>query len=168
LPTGWEVAVDIASVAGLFVAIAGLWYSVKAWRGASAAEKAAEGAREAVRRGNAADELYFLAILARELLASVQNEQLAEAALRCRDLVSGVNQARTRWRSCFPSPEVDQSLEEIGREVEKISKALTLRKGEITPPERERLLNFCHNTLRILSGEAGRMAEHVERGPAGR
>ena len=168
LPTGWQVAVDIASIAGLFITLAGLWYSVKAWRQAKAAEMAAHGAREAVRRGNAAEELRLLASLASELLASVQNEQVEAAALRGRDLVSGINQARMRWRDYFPSPEVEQSLEEIGKEVEKISKALTIRKGEVNPTERERLLSFCHKALRILSGEAGRMAGHVESGPSGR
>ena len=168
LLTKWEVAVDIASIAGLFVTMAGLWYSVKAWRGAIAAEKAAKEAREAVRRGNAADELQLLAGLAKELLACVQNEQPQAAAVRGRDLVAGINQARLRWRAYFPSPEVEQRLEQIGTEVEKISKALSIRKGQITAAERERLLKFCHNALRILSGEAGRMASHIESGPSGR
>jgi len=163
-----EVAVDITGIAGLFITIAGLWFSVKAWRGAIAAEKAAQGAREAVRRGNAAEELRLLANLAGELLTSVRNEQVEAAALRGRDLVSGINQARMRWRAYFPSPEVEQRLEEIGRDVEKISKALSIRKGEITAPERKRVLKFCHNALRILSGEAGRMASHIESGPSGR
>lgn len=163
-----EVAVDIASIFGLFVTIAGLWYSVKAWRGAIAAEEAAKGAREAVRRGNAAEELRLLASLSSELLASVQNEQVEAAILRGRDLVFGINQARMRWRTCFASVEAEQSLEEIGNEVEKISKALSIRKGDITPAEREKLLNFCHKALRILSGEAGRMAGQVEGGPSGR
>jgi len=168
LPSGLVVAVDIPGIAGLFISIAGLWYSVKAWRGAIAAERAAEGAREAVRRGNAAEELKLLASLASELLASVQNEQVESAAMRGRDLVSGISQARLRWRSYFPSPEVEQRLEQIGNEVEKISNALSIRKGQITSSERERLLKFCHNALRILSGEAGRMASHIDGGPSRR
>jgi hypothetical protein len=163
-----EVAVDIAGIAGLFVSTAGLWFSVKAWRRATAAEQAAKDAREAVRRGSAAEDLGLLASLARELLACVQDEQVQAAVLRGRDLVSGINEARVRWRAFFPSPEVDISLEEIGRDVEKISKALTIRKGEITPAERDRLLNFCHKALRILSGEAGRMASHIESSGSGR
>jgi hypothetical protein len=87
LPSKLEVAIDIASIAGLFISVAGLWYSVKAWRGAIAAEKAAKEAREAVRRSNAADELLLLAGVAKELLACVQNEQSQAAAVRGRDLV---------------------------------------------------------------------------------
>ena len=121
-----------------------------------------------MRRGNAAEELGLLASLASELLACVQNEQVQAAALRGRNLVSGINQARIRWSTYFPSPEVEQRLDDIGRDVEKVSKALTIRKGEITPAERDRLLNFCHKALRILSGEAGRMASHIESGASGR
>jgi hypothetical protein len=167
LLTRLEVAVDIAGIAGLFVSTAGLWFSVKAWRRAAAAEKAAKDAREAVRRGNAAEDLGLLAILARELLACVQNEQVEAAALRGRDLVSGINQARMRWRTYFPAPEVEHRLEEIGKDVERISNTL-IRRGEVTPTERDRLLKFCHKTLRILSGEAGRMASHVESSASGR
>jgi hypothetical protein len=163
-----EVAVDIAGIAGLFVSTAGLWFSVKAWRRAAAAEQAAKDAREAVRRGNAAEDLALLASLANELLACVQNEQIEAAALRGRDLVSGMNQTRKRWSTYFPSPEVDSRLEEIGRYVEKISKTLTIRKGQIAPTERDRLLDSCHKALRILSGEAGRMASHMESSASGR
>jgi hypothetical protein len=162
-----EVAVDIGGIAGLFVSTAGLWFSVKAWRRAKAAEQAAKDAREAVRRGNAAEELKLPASLASELLACVQNEQVEAAALRGRDLVSGINQARMRWRTYFPAPEVEQRLEEIGKDVERISNTLT-RIGEVTPTERDRLLKFCHKALRILSGEAGRMASQVESGTSGR
>jgi hypothetical protein len=162
-----EVAVDIAGIAGLFVSTAGLWFSVKAWRRASAAEQAAKDAREAVRRGNAAEELKLLASLAGELLACVQNEQVEAAALRGRDLVSGISQVRMRWRTYFPEPEVEQRLGEIGRGVEKISSTL-VRKGEITPAERDKLLKFCNKALRILGEEAGRMASHVESSASGR
>jgi len=168
LLSGLEVAVDIAGIAGLFVSTAGLWFSVKAWRRAAAAEQAAKDAREAVRRGNAAEELKLLASLASELLACVQNQQVEAAALRGRDLVSGIHQARVRWSSYFPSPEVESRLEEIGRDVEKVSSTLTIRKGEITPTDRDRLLKFCHKTLRILSEEAGRMASHMESSASGR
>ena len=162
-----EFAVDIAGIAGFFVSTAGLRFSVKAWRRAAAAEKAAKDAREAVRRGNAAEDLGLLASLASELLACVQNEQVEAAVLRGRDLVSGINQARVRWSTYFPTPEVEQRLEEIGKDVERISNTL-IRRGEVTPTERDRLLKFCHKTLRILSGEAGRMAGHVESGASGR
>jgi hypothetical protein len=162
-----EVAVDIAGIAGLFVSTAGLWFSVKAWRRAAAAEQAAKDAREAVRRGNAAEEFGLLASLASELLACVQSEQVEAAALRGRDLVSGINQARMRWRTYFLEPEVEQRLGEIGKDVEKISNTL-VRKGEITPAERDRLLKFCHKAPRILGEEAGRMASHVESSVPGR
>jgi len=164
----FDFVVGIASLLGLLVGIFGLVFSVKSWKKATAAEQAAKEAREAVRRGNAADELQLLAGLAKELLACVQNEQAQAAAVRGRDLVAGINQARLRWRAYFPSPEVEQRLEEIGREVEKISKALSIRKDSITAAERARLLSFCHNALRILTGEAGRMASHIESGLSGR
>ena len=163
-----EVAVDIAGIAGLFVSTAGLLFSVKAWRRAAAAEQAAKDAREAVRRGTAAEDLALLPSLARELLTCVQNQQLEAAALRRLDLLSGIQQASTRWGTYFPSPDVHNRLEDIGREVERISKVLTKREGGITSAERERLLNFCHEALRILSGEAGRMAGYIESSASGR
>ena len=163
----FELTAGIAGIAGLVVSAAGLWFSVKAWRQATAAEQAAKEAREAVRRGNAAEDLGLLASLASELLACVQNEQTEAAALRGRDLVSGINQARKRWSAYFPSPEVERRLDKVGRTVEKISIALT-KKGDITPAERERLLNFCHEALRILRGEAGGMASQIEGGASRR
>ena len=119
MPSRLEIAVDIASITRLFVSTAGPWYSVKAWRRTTAAEQVATEAREAVRRGNAAYELRPLASLASELLACVQNGQGEAAAVRGRDLLSGINQARMRWRTYFPSPEVEQRLDETGRDVEK-------------------------------------------------
>jgi hypothetical protein len=163
-----EVAVDIASISGLFVGIAGVWYSVKAWRRATAAEQAANEAREAVRRGNAADDLELLATLANELLECVEYEQLQAAAARGRDLISGISKARMRWRACFPSADVEKSLKEVGKGVEEISNLLSIRKGDITPTERENVLNFCHKALRILKGEAGRMANYIEGSASGR
>ncbi len=160
-------AAGVASILGLIVGAGGLLFSVMAWRRAAAAERAATEAREAVRRGDAAEDLGLLAELAGELLASVQNEQVQAAVVRGRDLVSGIAHASVRWRAYFPSPEIEGHLEEIARDVEKISKALT-KKGDLTPTERDRLLNFCHKALRILSTEAGRMAGHVDSSASGR
>jgi len=164
----FDSVVGIVSILGLLVGIFGLVFSIKAWKKATEAEKAAKEAREAVRQGNAAEEIGALADKAKELLTYVQQNQFQAACPCGRDLVAGINRAKQRWQAYFATAETIQRLEKTAKEVEKVSIVLSTRPEDISPDEMDRLLNFCHRVLRILSGEAGRMASHVESGPSGR
>ncbi len=153
----------IASIGGLVAGIVGVVFSIKSWKKATAAEQAAIQAREAVRHGNAAEEIGALADKAKELLAYVQQNQFQAACPCGRDLVAGINKARQRWQAYFASPESILRLEKTAREVEKISIALSTRPGNIPPDEQGQLLNFCHRALRILSDEAGALLSRAQR-----
>jgi len=61
----------IASIVGLLASGLGLAFSIKAWQKATDAERAADNATQAVRRGNAAEDLQGLADKAKEMLTCV-------------------------------------------------------------------------------------------------
>ena len=90
----FDFVVGIASILGLLVGIFGLLFSIKAWKNATAAELAAKEAREAVRQGNAAEEIGAPADKAKEMPAYVQQNQLQAACPCGRDLVAGINRAK--------------------------------------------------------------------------
>ncbi len=71
----FDFVVGIATLSGLLVGILGLVFSIKSWKKAAAAEQAAKEAREAVRQGNAAEEIGTLADKAKELLTYVRKRQ---------------------------------------------------------------------------------------------
>ncbi len=158
-----NTAAGIASILGLIVGGFGLTYSVMAWKRATAAERAAREASKSVRRGNAAEDLEALADRAREMLTCVDNNQMDAASLCGKDLVSGINLAKQRWREHFVTTSTDR-LDKVSRDVEKVSIALSARGGDIPLDERENLLSFCHKILRILSEEAGKMLHDAEGG----
>jgi hypothetical protein len=128
----------IFSFLASLASILGLFFSIAAWRRAAGAEKAAGEAREAVRRSNASEDFRELSDKARELLASTQGGQFEAALLRSRDLLTGIAQARHRWQA-FLTDDKEQ-IDEITREISRISRALSLGQAAITPAVREKLL----------------------------
>jgi hypothetical protein len=149
----------IAAVASL----AGLWFSVFAWRRAKSAEEAANRAREAVRRSNAGEDLQGLSGKAQELLACTQNDQLEAALLRSRDLLTGIGTARHRWEA-FLETEGTARIDSVAKEVARISRALSKGRAAITPEIREKLLKSSHEVPEVLPAELGRALRRAEGG----
>jgi hypothetical protein len=156
---GLEALAIIASLASII----GLFFSLQAWRsakraevGAKRAEDAARQAREEVRRGNAADDLQTLTAMAKDLLTCVENGHIQAACLQARDLVSGVNEAKGRWQGIFPA-DTRGELNATGKQVSVVARNLSIRGGEITPEERDRLLRFCHGVVTTLATETGKI-----------
>ncbi len=83
-------------IAGL-ASIAGLGISIWTLAMATGARRAANEAREAVRKGNAAEELANLSRIADEFLSHVEADQIAAAMVRARDLLSATSLASRRW-----------------------------------------------------------------------
>jgi|GEM_PF-5759499 hypothetical protein len=145
---------SIASIIGLLLTV---WAVVEA----SGARKAAQQAREAVRLGSAADEFRQLDRLASEFLGYVENSQTEAAALRARDLVTGILAAKERWRRFLTNERVAK-LEEASIQVGVISRSLLARKNRPTGAEQMRLLKFSHEIIRIIAEETGTMISESE------
>lgn len=158
LLVNWRGILDVVAAAA---SIGGLFFSFFAWRKAIGAEKAANLAREAIRKSNAGEELRILSEKAQELLACAQNEQIEAALLRSRDLLAGIAQARHRWQVFFieDSP---QQIERAAKEVGRISRALSAGKDAITPAVREKLLKSCHEVAELLAEELGKALRRTE------
>jgi len=150
------------SLAASFASIAGFVFSLLAWLRARGAEQLAREAREAVRRGNAAEDLQSLAAMAKDFLACVENDQIEAACLRARDLVFGINQAKERWRGILLD-ETGERLFTTSKQVSSVSRNLSMRHAKITPDERDRLLRFCHEVITTLSAETGKIQSLIER-----
>jgi len=141
----------------------GLFFSLFAWLRAKAAAQAAREAREAVRRGNAGEDLRDLTEKAKELLGSAQNEQFEAALVRSRDLLAGIGEARQRWEA-FLGGESSQQIQKAASEIGRISRALSLGRQAIPPEAREKLLKSCHEAVRLLAEESGKMLKRLEGG----
>jgi hypothetical protein len=145
--TTLDIAGAIASVAGLLVAI---WTLTVA----KGARKAAQEARESIRLGNAAEEFATLNRMAAEFLGYVENSHTEAAALRARDLVVGVVAAKERWRRFLTDDRIAR-LEEASLQVGVISRSLMAKEEPPTPTEKQRLLRFSHEVVRVIAEEAG-------------
>ena len=108
----------IASVIGLGVSI---WTLIVA----TGAKKAAGQAREAVRKGDAAEDLKNLSTIAKEFLSHIEADQSQTAVLRARDLMSATSLASRRWGR-FLSVEARNNLEEAYGQMER-HLAVTIR-----------------------------------------
>lgn len=150
--TAFEIVAGVASITGLAV-------TILAWRRAKGAEKAAQEAREAIRRANAADDMRRLLETAKELLACVQRDQLDAACLCCRDLVAGVSETVQRWT--LPE-DTQRRLNSTARRVRSVSEALMGRGEKIDADERARLIGFAHQVVADLGQEAGKAARTGE------
>jgi hypothetical protein len=156
---------DATSVFGIVAGVAsiiGLCFSIAAWRSAVGAKVAAGQAREAIRITNASEELQELSQLGQELLASAQNAQYEAALLRSRDLLAGIPQASQRWRAFLGDD--FHLMEDVAREVGKISRAVSADRAAITPEVRDKLLKSCHRAAEVLAGLVGKMLRRVEGG----
>lgn len=148
----FDIVAGIASIAGAFL-------SWQAWQAGKSAQRAAIEARRAVRTANAAEELKGLNQSASELLDFIQNDRLQAAALRARDLFSQVGASRIRWRRFLSNEEALGTAQE---RVRKISLGLTAGEGQMEPDVKQKLLSYCHATIKILSDESSSTIANIE------
>lgn len=132
-----------------------------AWRRARGAEKAARETRESIRRESAAEELQSLAGMAKEFLACVENNQFDSAAAKARDLLSGISRAKERWTGIL-SAQSSSRLAGTAKRVSQVSKGLSIRHGDVSPEQREKLIGFCHEVLVELSAQSGTILSVIE------
>jgi hypothetical protein len=151
----FNIIADIASIAGLAISI---WTLIVA----TGAQKAAKEAREAVRKGNAAEEFRSLSGIADEFLSHVEDDQVPAAILRARDLMSAMSLASRRWGR-FLSVEARNNFEEAYGQISVISRSLSANGAPSNPQQKEKMLKICHSVIKAMSNEAGTLFSTVEK-----
>jgi hypothetical protein len=141
--------------------LVGLCVSVWTLLVAKGARKAAKEAREAVRKGNAAEEFKTLSRIADEFLSHIDADQNEAAVLRARDLMSASSLASRRWGR-FLSTEDRNNLEEAHGQISVIARSLSTTVGPLTPQQKDKLLKICHTVVRSVSNNAGTLFSKSE------
>jgi hypothetical protein len=150
----FNLITGIASIVGLAVSI---WTLIVA----TGAQKAAREAREAVRKGNAAEEFKNLSTIADEFLGHVEADQVPAALLRARDLMSAISLASRRWGR-FISVDGRNNFEEAYVQISVISRSLSTNGAPSTPQQKDKLLKICHGVIRAMSNETGTLFSELE------
>jgi hypothetical protein len=147
------IVADVASLVGLGVSVLTLFV-------ARSAQAAAREARDAVRLTSANDEFRALARMTGECLSYAENKQIEAAAVRARDVLTGMTAARQRWKT-FISAEGLQRLDEMTAQVVVVSQSLGVsRNGE--PLNLKKLLKVGNEVLTVLSDEAGKLSSRID------
>jgi hypothetical protein len=147
----------IAGIASLL----GLGFSIAAWRGALRAESAAQQARKAVRKSNAAEVLRDLNRDASELLGFIQSGQYQAAGVRARDLFTQIRAARSRWER-FLAAEAASNLRGAQVKIEKISNSLRSASPDVPEVAQKKLMEYGHGVVAILSEESSKIIAVIE------
>jgi hypothetical protein len=113
---------------------------------ATGARKAAMEARQAVRKGNAAEEFKNLSEIANEFLSHIEADQVPAALIRARDLMSAMSLASRRWGR-FLSVDSRNNFEEAYAQVSIISRSLSSNGPAATPQQKEKMLKICHGVV---------------------
>ncbi len=150
---------DWSSLIGLAIGIAGLAYSVLAFKAAKKARQSADAARRDVRTLVASDKFHNLGSRASELFSHVQHEKLQVAVFLARDLRFEINNAITRWEF------LDTATKERFREASRLAMQIAefmWGKNELDAREKTKLLRRCDRISSILSGESGKIQSVLE------
>jgi hypothetical protein len=128
---------------------------------ATGARKAAMDAREAVRKGNAAEEFKNLSGIADEFLSHIEADQVPAALVRARDLMSAMSLASRRWGR-FLTVQGRNNFEEAYAQISVISRSLSSNGAPSTPQQKDKLLKICHGVVKVMSTEAGTLFSSLE------
>jgi hypothetical protein len=149
-----DLIAGLASIIGLGISI---WTLIVA----TGARKAANEAREAVRKGNAAEELKNLSRVADEFLSYIEAGEASAAVLRARDLMSATSMASRRWQR-FLTVEDRNKLEEAYAQISVISRSLSTNGAPSTPQQKDKMLKICHSVVRAMSEGTGTLYSGIE------
>lgn len=150
----FNLVAGIASVVGVAISI---WTLIVA----TGAQRAAREAREAVRKGNAAEEFQDLSRIADEFLSHIEADQVPAALVRARDLMSAISLASRRWGR-FLSVEGRNNFEEAYAQVSIISRSLSANGAPSTLQQKDKMLKICHGVIRAMSNETGTLFSELE------
>jgi hypothetical protein len=150
----FDLIAGIASIVGLAISILTLIV-------ATGARKAANEAREAVRKGDAAEEFRNLTGIANEFLSHIESDEVPAALIRARDLMSAMSVA-SRRRGRFLSVEASNNFEEAHAQISVISRSLSINGAPSTPQQKDKLLKICHSVIKAMGSETGTLFSTVE------
>jgi len=150
----FDLITGIASIVGLAISV---WTLIVA----TGAKRAAGQAREAVRKGNAAEEFKNLSRVADEFLSHIEADQVPAAVLRARDLMSAISLASRRWGR-FLSVEGRNNFEEAYGQISVISRSLSTNGAPASPQQKDKMLKICHGVVRAMSKETGTLFSELE------
>lgn len=150
---------DWSSVAGIVIGVAGLVYSIRAFRAAKKAKQSADDARRDVRTLVAADRFHHLSSMASELFSHVELDNLAVAVFLAKDLRFEINIAIARWE--FLDPETKVKFREASQLAKQIGEFVR-SKGQLELKDKAKVLKKCDLILSVLSGESGKIQSSLE------
>jgi len=150
----FDLIAGIASIVGLAISV---WTLVVA----TGARKAAKEAREAVRKGNAAEEFKNLSRISDEFLSHIESDQVPGALMRARDLMSAISLASNRWGR-FLSVQSRNNIEEAYSQISVISRSLSTNGAPATPQQKDKLLKICHGVVGAMTKETGTLFSELE------
>jgi hypothetical protein len=150
----FNLIASIASIAGLGISI---WTLIVA----TGARRAANEAREAVRKGNATEEFKNLTRIADEFLTHVEADQVPAALVRARDLMSAMSLASSRYGR-FLTVDGRNTFEEAYGQISIISRSLSANGAPSSPQQKDKLLKICHGVIKDMSNETGTLFSHLE------
>jgi len=147
---------DSASIVGLVLTIFALIY-------AKSARDAARQARIAVRKANASEIMSKIGDTATLLQACVETDQVHEAIVRARDLISELSRYKLRYDRFLDGPSKAR-LDTARDQVSVISRSLSTRGVPAGPEQKNRLLRICHDDIAsVLNEESAKIVAVVEK-----
>jgi len=152
---------DWSSLAGIAIGIAGLIFSILAFRAAKKAKQSADDARRDVRTLVAADRFHNLSSKAKELSSHVELDNFAVAVFLAKDLGFEINIAIARWE--FLAPETKARFREASRLAMQISEFVRF-KNQLDLKDKVKVLRKCDLILSVLSGESSKIQASLEGG----
>jgi NH3-dependent NAD+ synthetase len=150
---------DWSSIAGIVIGIAGLVYSILAFRAAKKAKQSADDARRDVRTLLAADRFHHLSSKAKELISHVELDNSTVAIFLARDLMFEINNAIARWE--FLDLETKARFREASQLARQIGEFVR-SKGQLDLKDKAKVLKKCDLILSVLSRESGKIQSELE------
>jgi hypothetical protein len=143
------------------VGVAGLALTVGAIWQATGAKKAANDARRAVYRRNAADAMVEIVRIAEQLNTSVLYERRVEASIQLRELVFRIPKDREEFAS-FPASDADK-LRNVESSCKRWADFFVQGEFPLNSADKRYLFNETLNTVQELSAIQGRLRRMLER-----
>jgi NH3-dependent NAD+ synthetase len=150
---------DWSSIAGIVIGIAGLVYSILAFRAAKKAKQSADDARRDVRTLVAADRFHHFSSKAKELISHVELDNSTVAIFLARDLMFEINNAIARWE--FLDLETKARFREASQLARQIGEFVR-SKGQLDLKDKSKVLKKCDLILSVLSRESGKIQSELE------
>jgi hypothetical protein len=148
-------------IAGL-ASIAGLYFSIRAFREAKSASQAARQARDAILSRTVAEEIELACMKGDQLLDLLEHERFLEANIRAHDLTSALSEIPHRRSSLLEAAWSDELLTQ--RTQFQIIEQVTSGAKSMAPRDKARLIRVCSSSLMTLREILGKIKHKLDVG----